>query len=170
MSRKTIFPTVPVAEVPLSEMSDASSTYRPSVLVVDDESAIADTLAEILNRSGYSAMAAYDGPGALETSLTVPPELLITDVVLPGMNGIDLAIQMKRIFPDVKILLFSGQASTSDLLTSAHGAGHRFTLLSKPVHPKDLLARVSESLKSRRPHHGPASEGSGGKTLAQSGA
>jgi DNA-binding response OmpR family regulator len=153
-------------------MSDASKPYRPSVLVVDDESAIADTLAEILNRSGYNAMAAYDGPGALEASLTVPPELLITDVVLPGMNGIDLAIQMKRIFPDVKILLFSGQASTSDLLASAHGAGHRFTLLSKPVHPKDLLARVSESLKSRRPHHGTTNDGTGSnprESVAQSG-
>jgi len=161
MSKKTSFPTIPVAEVPMSEMSDSSNTYRPSVLVVDDESAIADTLAEILNRSGYSARAAYDGPGALETSLMVPPELLITDVVLPGMNGIDLAIQMKRIFPDVKILLFSGQASTSDLLASANGAGHRFALLSKPVHPKDLLARVSESLKSRRPHHVSDSNGKG---------
>jgi len=131
------------------DKSDPPSTseYHPSVLIVDDESVIADTLTEILNRSGYAATAAYDAESAMESALMKPPEMLITDVVLPGMNGIELAIRIKRIFPDCKTLLFSGQASTSDMLTSAKSAGHHFTLLSKPVHPKDLLAWVSQSLK-----------------------
>lgn len=159
MNGRTSFPTVPINDVPKPGMSDSRDSYRPSILVVDDESAIADTLAEILNRSGYSAFAAYDGPGALETALLRPPEMLITDVVLPGMSGIDLAITMKRIFPDCKTLLFSGQASTSNLLATANDAGHRFVLISKPVHPRDLLARVSESLKSRRPHDAVHAEG-----------
>lgn len=136
----------PVVSIDKSDSASAAD-YRPSVLIVDDESVIADTLTEILNRSGYHAVAAYDGESALETALLKPPEMLITDVVLPGMNGIELAIQIKRIFPDCKTLLFSGQASTTDLLASANSAGHHFTLLSKPVHPKDLLAWVSQSLK-----------------------
>ncbi len=125
----------------------------PRILVVDDESAIADTLTEILCRSGYPAIAAYDGNGALELALISPPELLITDVILPGMNGVDLAITIKRVYPDCKILLFSGQASTADLLTRAKCAGHSFTLLSKPVPPKDLLAIVADRLspKGSRP-------------------
>jgi DNA-binding response OmpR family regulator len=118
------------------------------VLVVDDESAIADTLAEILTLSGYAAVPVYDGEEALETALVMPPELLITDVMLPGMSGIDLAISIKRIFPDCRILLFSGQAATTNLLASANRAGHQFTLLTKPVHPTDLLNRVAESLKT----------------------
>jgi hypothetical protein len=56
---------------------------------------------------------------------------------------------MRRIFPDCKVLLFSGQAATTDLLTSAKRSGHEFTLLSKPVYPTDLLRRVSESLETR---------------------
>jgi DNA-binding response OmpR family regulator len=120
---------------------------RPVVLVVDDESVIADTLTEILSRSGYAAITAYDADEALEIALTTPPEMLITDVILPGMNGIELAIKIRRIFPDCKILLFSGQAATVDLLASANGAGHHFNLLSKPIHPRDLLAKVSEGLK-----------------------
>jgi CheY-like chemotaxis protein len=64
------------------------------------------------------------------------------------MSGIELAIQMRRIFPDCRVLLFSGQAATSDLLTSAARAGHQFTLLTKPVYPTDLLRRVSESFES----------------------
>lgn len=124
--------------------------HRPAVMVVDDESSIADTLAEILSRSGYNAVAAYDAESALEIALLNPPEMMITDVVLPGTNGIDLAINMRRIFPDCKIILFSGQASTADLLAAAGRQGHQFVLLSKPVHPTDLLARISESLKPRK--------------------
>jgi DNA-binding response OmpR family regulator len=147
MSGRRISPVVPLDQVPPAD----TSAYRPVVLVVDDESAIADTLTEILSRNGYAAMAAYDGNDALESALLTPPELLITDVVLPGMSGIELAITLRRIFPECKILLFSGQASTADLLASARQQGHHFTLLSKPVHPRDLLARVSDSLKQRGP-------------------
>jgi len=119
-------------------------------MVVDDESSIADTLAEILSRSGYNTVSAYDADSALETALVNPPEMLITDVVLPGMSGIDLAITIKRIFPDCKIILFSGQASTADLLAAAGRDGHQFVLLSKPLHPTDLLARIAETLKPQR--------------------
>jgi CheY-like chemotaxis protein len=148
--RRTSPPVVPLDQVPPAD----TSAYRPVVLVVDDESAIADTLTEILSRSGYAAMAAYDGNDALENALLTPPELLITDVVLPGMSGIELAITVRRIFPDCKILLFSGQASTADLLASARREGHQFNLLSKPVHPKDLLACVADTLKQRGAHAG----------------
>lgn len=148
MSGRRTSPVVPLHEVPAADTSE----YRPVVLVVDDESAIADTLTEILARSGYAAIAAYDGTDALETALITPPELLITDVVLPGVSGIELAITIKRIFPDCRILLFSGQAATSDLLASAKSAGHQFTLLNKPIHPKDLLARVSATLRPWSQH------------------
>lgn len=143
MKRSQALCAAPTGEGP---SSGSSASYRRRILVVDDESAIADTIAKILTLSGYSAMATYDGDTALETALLTPPELLITDVVLPGMNGVELAITIKRVFPDCKILLFSGQAATADLLTSAHQAGHRFTLLSKPVPPQDLLAMVAKQL------------------------
>jgi CheY-like chemotaxis protein len=150
MTNKLHFPIVPIEDVPAAVPLNGSKKYRPVVLVVDDESAIADTLAEILTLSGYAAMPVYDGEEALETALLMPPELLITDVMLPGMSGIELAITMRRIFPDCKVLLFSGQAATTDLLTSARRSGHEFTLLSKPVHPTDLVRRVSESLDTMR--------------------
>jgi DNA-binding response OmpR family regulator len=79
----------------------------------------------------------------------VPPELLISDVFLPGMSGIDLAIMVRRVFPDCKVLLFSGHASTNDLLPLAKSQGHDFSLLTKPIHPTELLARVSEAFSSR---------------------
>jgi CheY-like chemotaxis protein len=151
MTLKSRFPVIPIEDIPASLPSNLSQKHRPVVLVVDDESAIADTLAQILTMSGYAAMPVYDGEEALETALLMPPELLITDVMLPGMSGIELAITVRRIFPDCRVLLFSGQAATTDLLTSAKRAGHEFTLLSKPVYPTDLLRRVSESLDVTKP-------------------
>ena len=131
---------VPIDQVPPAD----TGAYRPSILVVDDESIIADTMSEILSRSGYLAMTAYDAEEALETALLSPPELLITDVMLPGMSGIELAITMRRIFPDCKILLCSGQMIARDLLATARNEGHQFTLLTKPVHTKEILAKVAE--------------------------
>ena len=125
-----------------------SNGSRPRVLVVDDEAVIADTLAEILSLSGFPAVAAYDGNGALGAALLQPPEMLITDVALPGMNGIELAVTIKRVYPDCKILLFSGQATTADLLATARRDGYRFTLLTKPVAPLDLLATVATHLNA----------------------
>ena len=142
MAERRNSPVVPIEQAPPAD----TGAYRRVILVVDDESAIADTLAEILSRSGYAALVAYDATDALETALLSPPEMLITDVVLPGMSGIELAITIKRIFPDCKILLFSGQAATSDLMITARSAGHHFTLLNKPIHPGDLLAQVAASL------------------------
>lgn len=142
MTARQPSPVVPLDQVPPED----THPYRPVVLVVDDESAIADTLSEILSRSGYAAIPAYDGNEALETALVTPPEVLITDVILPGMSGVELAIRLRRIYPECRVLLFSGQASTADLLASAKHEGHHFTLLTKPVHPRDLLAHVSDSL------------------------
>jgi len=148
VSKSKNFPTIPIGEVPKSNNGRGNDAYgpRPVVLVVDDESIIADTLAEILTRSGYDGVAAYDADSALETALLKPPEMLITDVVLPGMSGIELAITVRRIFPDCRVILFSGQASTADLLAAAREEGHHFTLLNKPLHPQDLLHRISEDL------------------------
>jgi DNA-binding response OmpR family regulator len=145
--QSTTFPTVPVEEVPMS--SSISEAYRPVVLVVDDESTIADTLTAILKQRGYAAIPAYDAESALESALLIPPELLISDVFLPGMSGIELAVTMQRVFPDCKVLLFSGQASSSDLLASANNGGHRFSLLTKPIHPTELLAQVADAFRSR---------------------
>jgi DNA-binding NtrC family response regulator len=123
----------------------------PRILVVDKESLAADTLAEVLRRNGYAAETAYDGNGALERILLSPPELVITDVTLPGMSGVQLAITIKRVYPDCKILLYSGQTSTPELIQSPHCAPYDFTLLSKPVRPRDLLALVEHRLGTGGP-------------------
>jgi CheY-like chemotaxis protein len=115
---------------------------KPKVLVVDDERVIADTLAMILNQSGFEARAIYSGEKAVEAASTFAPDMLITDVIMADLNGIDAAIMIRSILPNIKILLFSGQAATADLLENARTKGHEFEILAKPVHPQDLLSRL----------------------------
>ena len=119
-----------------------------AVLIVDDERSIADTLAVILRTKGYETAVAYEGDSALALSSRVHPDLLLTDVVMPGMNGIELAIAMSEKYPECKVLLFSGQAATAELLDRARNSGCNFPLLSKPIHPEDLLKIVTEILNS----------------------
>lgn len=114
------------------------------VLVADDERTIANTLARILSASGFEARAVYSGEIALETAREMNPDVLITDVIMTGMTGIEAAIRITEVVPGCRIILFSGQASTADLLARAEAKGHRFEILTKPVHPQVLLARLAD--------------------------
>jgi len=115
---------------------------KPRVLVVDDEQVIADTLARILDLNGYEASAVYSGTAAVESARELQPDLVISDVIMQDMNGIEAAIHIRGFLPTCKILLFSGQAATADLLENARAQGHEFEILAKPVHPADLLAKL----------------------------
>lgn len=128
-------------------MTSNAIFHRPSVLVVDDESVIADTVTEILKHEGYAATAAYDSDGAIEAALITPPQLVISDVMMPGVNGIELGIAIRRIFPDCKIILASGHSASRDLILAALSAGDHFVFLEKPVFPHVLLKHVTEIFK-----------------------
>jgi DNA-binding NtrC family response regulator len=144
------FEIVPLSEIPAQCSFPANDKYRPVVLVVDDERVIADTLSIILTKNGFSTMTAYDGESALELANAVPPELLLSDVMMgPGIDGTELAMAVVEAFPDCKVLLFSGHAATRDLVERASESGHSFTLLNKPLHPAELLLQIKRSLPTR---------------------
>lgn len=121
-------------------------TPQPKVLIADDEVLIADTLGLILRQGGYECRVVYSGGAALAQSRDFQPALLISDVIMPDMNGIDLAIAVRELVPSCQILLLSGQAATADLMRKATAAGHRFDLLSKPIPPDELLRHVARHL------------------------
>jgi CheY-like chemotaxis protein len=114
------------------------------IFIVDDERVIAETLAMILKQSGFSATFFTNPLEALIAARSDAPDLLISDVMMPQLSGIDLAIRMKEQCPKCKTLLFSGQADTVDLLLAAREQGHNFHLLAKPIHPTDLLRHIKE--------------------------
>lgn len=115
------------------------------VFVVDDEQIIASTLTAILKVNGYDARAFVNPLEALEAARTEAPDLVISDVMMPELSGIDLAVRLREQCPTCKVLLFSGFATTTDMLKAARDQGHDFYLLSKPLHPRDILARIKEA-------------------------
>ena len=119
---------------------------RNRVFVVDDEYLIASTVAMILSSSGFDAAFFTAPQEALQAAQFEAPNLLISDVVMPKLSGVQLAIQIKALCPDCKILLFSGQADIANLLMTDHANGHAFEILSKPVHPLYLLKKVQAAL------------------------
>src|SRR6202789_1446352 len=125
----------------MAETTSTTST-KPRVLVADDEQGIANTLAIILNQAGFEARAIYSGEKAIEALDAFKPDMLISDVIMTGMTGIEAAIETRKRLPNCKVLLFSGQAATADLLERARAQGHEFEILAKPVHPTDLLAKL----------------------------
>lgn len=125
-----------------SDGEPARSRTTLRVLVVDDERLIADTVAVILSNSGFSAVAAYSGEQALEAARAQQPDIVLTDVLMPKMTGVELGIQIRSEFPQVRVLLFSGQAATSELMRKAHDQGHDFELFPKPIHPEELIAKL----------------------------
>ena len=155
---------VPLADVPPTAKSDKQ---RPVVLVVDDEEVIAITLAAILSNNGFAPLTAFDGKSALEMAEVIPPELVISDVMMPGMTGVELAIEMTRRFTACQVLLFSGQSGTTDLVAEARANGHDFTLLQKPLHPDVLMARVRECLHIQKPVSGGVDEERAAKRAGQ---
>lgn len=116
------------------------------VLIVDDERWTSDTLAVIFSTSGYDARAAYSAEQALEMVTQWMPAMAIVDVVLPKMNGVELAIHLATRCPACQILLFSGQERGATIVEEAESRGHYFHLLAKPVHPNVMLTLAAHRL------------------------
>ena len=113
------------------------------VLIADDEQVFADSLAEILARYGYLTTAAYSGAMAVELAGSFRPDVILSDVVMPGMNGFEAGRLIRELLPSCRIILFSGQALVPELLDTFRAEGPGFEILSKPVEPKVLLAYLS---------------------------
>jgi len=114
------------------------------IFVVDDEEIVATSLAALLETFGFNAIAFNHPLKALEAGRSQSPDLLISDVMMPVLNGIELAVELLRVCPECKVLLLSGQAATEDLLEAAHAGGNEFELIGKPVHPSDLVRKIRE--------------------------
>jgi CheY-like chemotaxis protein len=124
------------------------------VLVVEDEPALRELTRRILERNGYRALVAADGPEALKTAQDpgVEIDLLLTDVVMPHMLGKDLAARLRLRYPDVPVLYMSGYAQP--VLTNQGTLEPDVTLIEKPFTEPALLARIREvfaAASTRRP-------------------
>ncbi len=134
-----------MASHPPTAAADGSNTPEPvplRILVVDDEPLIADTIVQILNRSGFIAEAVYGGRAAIEAARRINPDLILSDVLMPQIDGVEAAIAIRKFLPNARIVLFSGQAATVEILARANHRGYHFELLAKPLHPTQLIKHL----------------------------
>lgn len=116
------------------------------ILIADDEPTIADTLATILRLDGFDTAAVYDGNRAIEEARKWKPELFLTDVLMPGISGIDAAIEICKLIPECRVFLFSGCAEWAVVVGDSRVRKHKFQILQKPMHPSQLIAHLRSSV------------------------
>lgn len=115
------------------------------ILIVDDENVIAMLLREGLRRAGYSVATASSGDQALEMALEMRPELVVSDVQMPGMNGFGLVAKLNALLPDTACILMSGHAFSFPESSREELEGLKLaTILRKPFQMGVLLAAVKE--------------------------
>jgi DNA-binding response OmpR family regulator len=113
------------------------------VLLVEDEAAVRELVERILRKAGFEVIAAQDALVALRTASTAGPfDLLVSDVVMPGMNGIELARELRASRPDLRVLLISGYTEEAVGRVGPDG----LDLLAKPFTADELLGRIRRVL------------------------
>jgi DNA-binding NtrC family response regulator len=127
----------------------ATSDKKPKIIVIDDESLIAETVVEILNGEGFEAISVSSGASAIDLAKNMRPAIVLSDVIMPGLNGIETGIKIQELVPNCRVILFSGQAATVDLLEKARERGHRFDILAKPIKPEHLIRVIRSNLPSQ---------------------
>lgn len=124
-----------------------------TILIVDDEQSILNIVTAYLRAEGYTVHTASDGPGGLRAARTLKPDLLILDIMLPGMDGIELLTQLRR-ESDVYVMMLTAKSEETDKVVGlAVGADD---YLTKPFSPRELVARVKAALRRYGQSGGPA--------------
>ena len=125
----------------------AGSTAAPRVLVVDDEAPLARVVASYLEREGFEVDVALDGPSAVEAARAGAPELVVLDVMLPGIDGLEVCRQI-RTFSDCYVIMLTARDEEVDKVIGLTVGADDY--LVKPFSPRELVARVRAMLRRPR--------------------
>lgn len=127
-------------------MSNSVSKMR--VLAVDDEFVIASTWAQILRMSGFDADWATSGEEAITKARQMRPDILLSDVLMHGIDGFQTAAEILKFRPDCRVILISGHAETTHSILLDYPGQTKFQIFRKPIHPLVLLEKIRESIQS----------------------
>jgi len=127
-----------------------------TILIVDDEQSILNIVTAYLRAEGYTVHTAGDGPGGLRAARTLKPDLLILDIMLPGMDGIELLTQLRR-ESDVYVIMLTAKSEETDKVVGLSVGADDY--LTKPFSARELVARVKAALRRYGQSGGPAESG-----------
>jgi two-component system alkaline phosphatase synthesis response regulator PhoP len=117
------------------------------ILVIDDEQSIIDLVTAYLRQEGYEVYTAMDGPSGLKAARTFSPDLIVLDIMLPGMDGIELLTQLRR-ESDVYVIMLTAKSEETDKIVGLSVGADDY--LTKPFSPRELVARVKAALRRVR--------------------
>ena len=119
----------------------AKESDGQTVLVIDDDRVLADTLSEILRRHGYKPVALYSGEEALELAGRFRPDVVLSDIRMSELDGIEAAKRIRILHPACRVILFTAHTVSTALAHSIRGLG--FELLQRPLHPERVLTALA---------------------------
>jgi DNA-binding NtrC family response regulator len=122
-------------------MSEENANLR--VLVVDDDMRVADTIVQILRTRGYTAQGAYSAEAAMKMAEKLNPQVVVSDIVMGPVSGIELAIHIREHHPECRVLLISGHAGSSGHMPGNGAQGAKLQFMAKPVDPSRILDFVA---------------------------
>ena len=120
-------------------------TTNPRILVVDDERQVADTLAEYLNTLGYEAVAAYNGTEGLARFREGDFQLVITDLVMPEMGGMELLHAIRKLNSDVSVIVLTGFGTIESAVEAIKGGAYDF--ITKPYKFEEIELIVARAME-----------------------
>lgn len=129
-------------------MTSKPATHQPSVLVVDDEAPLVRLIAEYLRRDGLHVETTDNGPDAVEMVTAIQPAVVILDLGLPGMDGVEACRQI-RTFSDCYVIMLTARADEVDRLIGLSVGADDY--VTKPFSPRELVLRVRAMLRRPRP-------------------
>jgi len=114
------------------------------ILVIDDEPGILNLVTSYLRAEGYEFLTAEDGPSGLRTARAFKPDLIVLDIMLPGMDGIELLTQLRR-ESDVYVIMLTARTEETDKIIGLSVGADDY--LTKPFSPRELVARIKAALR-----------------------
>ena len=132
-------------------------TRRPQILIVDDEPHLRTGLRRILNEEGYETMIAADGETALELAEEKKPDIVLLDIMMPGMDGREVCRRLREVAAEAQVIYLTAKAEPNSLLHAKYPRGEADAFIAKPATSKRILSKIESLLHYAQPQ--PASEG-----------
>ncbi len=123
-------------------------TRRPIILVVDDEPHLRTGLRRILNEEGYETMTAADGETALGLAKKKKPDIVLLDIMMPGMDGHEVCRKLREITAEAQIIYLTAKAEPSGLLHEKYPRGEADAFIAKPATSKRIISKIESMLHS----------------------